>query len=106
MPRRRRPDLGRRSQSNVRRATSRANRTDDQTDQENSHIALVSDNEIDRLRIRAQQQQARNNKIERFRRRSAPLILERAAFHYDPAIDYCTDKTVKIWEMTINIVRP
>lgn len=58
MPRRRRPDLGRRSQSNVRRATSRANRTDDQIDQENSHIALESDNEIDRLRIRAQQQQA------------------------------------------------
>ncbi|KAF0750047.1 Uncharacterized protein FWK35_00029063 [Aphis craccivora] len=51
-----------------------------------------SDNEIDRLRIRAQQQQARNNEIERFRRRSAPLILERAALHYDTAIDYCADK--------------
>jgi len=48
MTRRRRPDLSRRSQSYVRRATSRAN----QTDQENNHIALVNDNEIDRLRIR------------------------------------------------------
>lgn len=59
MPRRRRPDFGRRSQSNVRRATTRANRTDDQreTDQENSRIAmselcyLVSDNEVDRPRM-------------------------------------------------------
>ncbi|XP_063931152.1 uncharacterized protein LOC135143203 [Zophobas morio] len=89
MPRRRRPDLGRRSQSNVRRATSRANRTDDQreTDQENSLIAmselryLVSDHEVDR--------------------RNAPVILERAAFHYDPAIDYSADKSVTIGEMKI-----
>lgn len=115
MPRRRRPDLGRRSQSNVRRATSRANRTDDQreTDQENSRIAmselrsLVSDNEVDRLRMQrvrahqTQQQRARHNEIERFRRRSAPVILERAAFHYDPAIEYCADKSVTIGEMTI-----
>ena len=78
MPRRRRPDLGRRSQSNVRRATSRANRTDDQrqTDQENSRIAMselrssVSDNVGDRLRMQrvrahqTQQQQARHNEID------------------------------------------
>jgi len=70
-------DLGRRSQSNVRRAISRANHTDDQreADQENSRIAmselrsLVSDNEVDRLeiqRVRAHQtqQQARHNEIE------------------------------------------
>ncbi|XP_015175981.1 PREDICTED: uncharacterized protein LOC107066151 [Polistes dominula] len=113
MPRRRRPDLGRRSQSNVRRATSHANRTDDQkeTDQENSRIALsklrylVSDNEVDRLRMQrvrahqTQQQQARHNEIKRIRRRSAPVILERAAFHYDSAIDYCADKSVTIGEM-------
>ncbi|GBP68487.1 hypothetical protein EVAR_52648_1 [Eumeta japonica] len=115
MPRRRRPDLGRRSQSNVRRATSRANRTDDQreTDQENSRIAmselryLFSDNEVDRLRMQrvrahqTQQQRTRHNEIERIRRRSAPVILERAAFHYDPAIDYCADKSVTIGEMKI-----
>lgn len=113
MPRRRRPNVGRRSQSNVRRATSRANRTDDQRqrDQENSRIAmselrsLVSDNVGDRLRMQrvrahqTQQQQARHNEIERIRRRSAPVILERAAFHYDPAIDYCADKSVTIGEM-------
>ena len=53
MPRRRRPDLGRRSQSNVRIDTSRANRTDGQreTDNENSRIGMselrsrVSENE-------------------------------------------------------------
>ncbi|CAF4915804.1 unnamed protein product [Pieris macdunnoughi] len=38
MPRRRRPDLGRRSQSNVRRATSRANRTDDQRETDQKHM--------------------------------------------------------------------
>ncbi|KAF7287965.1 hypothetical protein GWI33_000026 [Rhynchophorus ferrugineus] len=37
----------------------------------------------------------------RFRRHSAPVILERAAFHYDAAIDYCADKSVTIGEMTI-----
>jgi hypothetical protein len=69
--------------------------------------SLVSDNEVDRLRMQrvrahqTQQQRARHNEIERFRRRSAPVILERAAFHYDPAIDYCADKSVKIGEMTI-----
>ncbi|ESO07130.1 hypothetical protein HELRODRAFT_170432 [Helobdella robusta] len=45
--------------------------------------------------------QARHNGIERIRRLSAPVILERAAFHYDPAIDYCADKSVKIGEMKI-----
>ena len=29
------------------------------------------------------------------------MILERAAFHYDPAIDYCADKSVTIGEMKI-----
>ena len=37
MPRRRRPDLGRRSQSNVQRHTSRANRTDDQRERDNEN---------------------------------------------------------------------
>lgn len=111
MPRRRQPDLGRRSQSNVRRATSRANRTDDQreTDRENSFIAMSQLRYlvVDRLRMQrvrahqTQQQQARHNEIERIRRRSAPVILERAAFHYDPAIDYCADKSVTIGEMKI-----
>jgi len=42
MPRRKRPDVGRRSQSNVRRTTSCANRIDNQreTDQENSRITM------------------------------------------------------------------
>ncbi|XP_044572041.1 uncharacterized protein LOC116655397 [Drosophila ananassae] len=105
-------DLGRRSQLNVRRATSRASRTDDQRQtEENSRIAmselrsLVSDNVGDKLRMQrvrvhqTQQQQARHNENERIRRRSASVILERAAFHYDPAIDYCADKTVTIAEM-------
>ena len=115
MLRRRRPDIGRRNLTNVRGAISRANRTDDQSeaDQENSRIAmselrsLVSDNEVDRLRMQrvrahqTQQQRTRHNEIERFCRRSAPVILERAAFHYDPAIDYCADKSVTIGKMTI-----
>ncbi|XP_025831529.1 uncharacterized protein LOC112904787 [Agrilus planipennis] len=69
--------------------------------------SLVSDNEVDRLRMQqvrehqTQQQRARHNEIERFRRRSAPVILERAAFHYDPAIDYYADKSLTIGEMTI-----
>jgi len=99
----------------VRRATSPANRTDNQrdTNQENSRIAmselrsLVNGNEVDRLRMQrvrakqTQQQRARHNGIERFCRRSATVILERAAFHCDPAIAYCTDKYVAIEEMTI-----
>ncbi|KAF7273021.1 hypothetical protein GWI33_014215 [Rhynchophorus ferrugineus] len=115
MPRRRRPDLGRRSQSNVRRATSRTNRTDDQreTDQENCRVAmselrsLESDNEVDRLRIQRvrahqkQQQRVRNDEIERFRKHNAPVTLERASFHYDAAIDYSADKSITIGEMTI-----
>ena len=42
MPRRRRPDLGRRRQSNVRLAMSRANRTDEQqnTKKFNSRIGM------------------------------------------------------------------
>lgn len=58
MPRRIRPDLGRRSQPNKRRSISRANRANQrETDQENSRIAmselrsLVGDNEVDRLRM-------------------------------------------------------
>lgn len=115
MPRRRRPDLGRRSQSNVRRATLRANRTDVQqeTDNANSRIGMpelrsrVTGNEVYRLRMervranQTQRQRARHNEIERFRRHSAPVILERAAFHYVPEIEYGTDKSIKIGEMTI-----
>ncbi|KAG8296330.1 hypothetical protein J6590_059597 [Homalodisca vitripennis] len=61
---------GRRSRSNVRRATSRANRTDDQqeTDNDNSHIGMahlrstVNQNEVDRQRmqrVRAHRSQQR-----------------------------------------------
>ena len=61
MPRRRRSEnLGRRSQSNVQRASSRANRTDDQraTGNENSRIGMselrskITENErqVDRFR--------------------------------------------------------
>ncbi|KAF7286162.1 hypothetical protein GWI33_007124 [Rhynchophorus ferrugineus] len=62
--------------------------------------SLESDNEVDRLRMQrvhahqTQHQQARHNEIERFRRHSAPVILERVAFHYDAAIDYYADKSV------------
>lgn len=35
-----------------------------------------------------------HNEIERSRRRSSPVIVKQAAFHYDPAIDYCADKSV------------
>ncbi|XP_053968612.1 uncharacterized protein K02A2.6-like [Anastrepha ludens] len=104
------PGLGRRSQSNVRRATSRANRTNDhrETDPENSRIDmselryLVSDNKVDRLRMQrvrapqTQQHQARHNEIELIYRRNASVILERAAFHYEPAIDYCADKSIDL----------
>ncbi|PSN52465.1 hypothetical protein C0J52_15001 [Blattella germanica] len=58
MPRRRRPDLGRRSQSNVQRHTSRANGTDDQRERDNENNRIrrselrsrVSENEVDMLR--------------------------------------------------------
>uniref|UniRef100_A0A1B6HEE6 Uncharacterized protein n=2 Tax=Homalodisca liturata TaxID=320908 RepID=A0A1B6HEE6_9HEMI len=106
MPRRKRPNIGRRSRSNVRRATSRANRTDDQqeTDNDNSRIGMahlrstVNQNEVDRQRMqrvrahRSQQQRAREKEIDRFRKRNAPVNLERAAFSYDPEIDYSADK--------------
>lgn len=68
---------------------------------------LVSDNQVERLRMQrvrahqTQQQQARHNEIGRIRRRNAPVILELAAFHYDPEIDYCADKSVTIGEMKI-----
>ena len=114
MSKRRGPNLGRRSQSNVRRAISRANRTDDQRerDNENSRIGMaelssrVNNNEVDRLRMQqvrehqTQEQRARHNEIERFRRRSVPVNLERVAFHYNPEIDYCADQSVTIGEMT------
>jgi hypothetical protein len=116
MPRRRRGDIGRRSQSNVRRATSRANHADEQraADNENSRIGLselrlrVTDNEADRLRMQrvrahqSQQQRARQNEHERLRRGSAPVNLERAAFHYHPEIEYGADKSVAIGEMSIS----
>lgn len=115
MPRRKRPNIGRRSQSNVRRATSRANRTDDQreTDNDNSRTGMadlrsrVNYSEADRQRMervrahRSQQQRARENEIDRFRRCNAPVNLERAAFSYDPEIDYSIDKSVTIGEMSI-----
>ena len=69
--------------------------------------SLVSDNVGDRLRmqrvraLQIQQQQARHNEIERIRRRSAPVILERVVFHYDSAMNYCTDNSVTIGEMKI-----
>ncbi|KAG8289495.1 Protein Dok-7, partial [Homalodisca vitripennis] len=104
---RKRPNIGRRSRSNVRRATSRANRTDDQqeTDNDNSRIGMahlrstVNQNEVDRQRMqrvrahRSQQQRAREKEIDRFRKRNAPVNLERAAFSYDPEIDYSADKS-------------
>ncbi|KAG8285525.1 hypothetical protein J6590_068907 [Homalodisca vitripennis] len=106
MPTRKRPNIGRRSRSNVRRATSRANRTDDQqeTDNDNSRIGMahlrstVNQNEVDRQRMqrvrahRSQQQRAREKQIDRFRKRNAPVNLERAAFSYDPEIDNSADK--------------
>ncbi|KAG8273639.1 Dynein heavy chain 2, axonemal [Homalodisca vitripennis] len=96
-----------RSRSNVRRATSRANHTDDQqeTDNDNSRIGMahlrstVNQNEVDRQRMqrvrahRSQQQRAREKEIDRFRKRNAPVNLERAAFSYDPEIDYSADKS-------------
>ncbi|KAG8328731.1 hypothetical protein J6590_102875 [Homalodisca vitripennis] len=106
MPRRKRPNIGRRSRSNVRRDTSRANRTDDQqeTDNYNSRIigmahlrSTVTQNEVARQRMqrvranRSQQQRAREKEIDRFRKRNAPVNLERAAFSYDPEIDYSAE---------------
>ena len=69
------PDLGRRRQSNVRRAISRANRTDveQDTENDNSRIGMselcsrVIENEVDMLKIervrvhQTQQQQSRHN---------------------------------------------
>ncbi|KAG8246522.1 hypothetical protein J6590_094264 [Homalodisca vitripennis] len=115
MPRRKRPNIGRRSRSNVRRATSRANRTDDrqETDNDNSRIGMahlrstVNQNEVDRQRMqrvwahRSQQQRAQEKEFDRFRKRNAPVNLERAAFSYDPEIDYSSDKSVKIREFSI-----
>lgn len=117
MPRRKRADIGRRSQSNVRQATSRANRTNDKraTDNANSRIGMSglrlrtieNEQEVNRSRMQrvrsrqTEQQRARHNEHERFRRRNAPVNLERAAFCYDPKIDYSDDKTVKIGEMSV-----
>lgn len=47
------------------------------------------------------QQRARHTEIERFRRNSDNVILEREAFHYDSKKDYYADKSVSIGEMTI-----
>ncbi|KAG8289393.1 hypothetical protein J6590_105177 [Homalodisca vitripennis] len=91
-------NIGRRSRWNVRRATSRANRTDDQqeTDNDNSRIGMahlrstVNQNEVDKQRTQrvrghgSQQQRAREKEIDRFRKRNALVNLERAAFSYDP----------------------
>lgn len=115
MPRRRRSDIGRRSQASVRRATSRAIRSDDQRseDNENSRVAMsglrarVTDNVANRLRMQrvrahhTQQQRARQNEFDRYRRRTAPVNLERAAFHYDPEIDYSAHNSISIGEMSL-----
>lgn len=111
MPRRRTADIGRRSQSNVRRATSRANRTNDQraTDNANSRIGMSglrlrtteNEREVNRSRMQTRQQRARQNEHERARRRNAPVNLERAASRYDPKIDYSAEKSVKIGEMSV-----
>jgi hypothetical protein len=102
--------MGRRSQSNVRRATSRGNHADEQraADNENSRIGMselrlrVTDNEADRLRMQrirahqSRQQRARQNEHDRLRRGSAPVNLERAAFHYHPennALKYSGEST-------------
>ncbi|KAG8266336.1 hypothetical protein J6590_074899 [Homalodisca vitripennis] len=106
MPRGKRSNIGRRSRSNVRRATSRANRTDDQqeTENDNSRIGMahlvLNQNEVDRQRMqrvrahRSQQQRAREKEIDRFRKRNAPVNRERAAFSYDPEIDYSAEKSL------------
>lgn len=116
MPRKRkRPDIGRRSRVNVQRATLRSNRTNDQreADNDNSRTSMgelrsrVNNYEVDRQRMervrahRSQQQRARDNEFNRFRRRNAPVNLERGAFSYDPEIDYSADKSVTIGEMSI-----
>lgn len=117
MPRKKRADLGRRSRSNVRRATSRANRTDDQRaiDNANSRVGMselrsrMTDDErqinrsrMQRVRIRqTEQQRARHNEHERMRRRNAAVNFERAAFRYDPEIDYSADRSVKIGDMSV-----
>ncbi|KAG8291683.1 hypothetical protein J6590_054416 [Homalodisca vitripennis] len=55
-------------------------------------------NEVDRQRMqrvrahRSQQKRAREKEIDRFRKRNAPVNLERAAFSYDPEIDNSADK--------------
>lgn len=117
MPKRGRANIGRRSQSNARRSTSRANRTDDQraTDNENSRIGMsqlrsrATEDERQANRFRMQQvrahqtqrQRAQHNEHDRLRRRDAPINLERAAFHYDSEIDYSADRSVTIGEMSV-----
>lgn len=116
MPRRR-AIIGRRSQTNAWRATSRENRTDDQRemDNENSRLGMselrsrATENErqansLRMQRVRAhhtQRQRARQNEHDRLRRRGAPVNLERAAFYYDPEIDYGADRSVTIGEMSV-----
>ncbi|XP_048003105.1 uncharacterized protein LOC125239533 [Leguminivora glycinivorella] len=108
------PDLGRRSNTNVQRASQRANRSDDQREaaNENSRISMSqlrsrrTNNEADRRRMQQhdahqlQRQRERRNAMDRSRRLDAPVVLERAAFHYQPEIDYGADKSVTIGEMT------
>ncbi|XP_026467790.1 uncharacterized protein LOC113371378 [Ctenocephalides felis] len=80
MPRRNRPDIGRRSQITRQKRNSRNNRTDGQmeTDNNDSQIAMT-----DLLES------------------NASVNLERAAFSYDPEIDYSAHKFVKIGDMSI-----
>lgn len=117
MPRKKRADLGRRSHSNVRRAISRANRTDAQRaiDNDNSRVGMSelrlrnTDNNrqknrsrMQRVRLRqTEQQRARQNEHERVRRRTAAVDFERAAFQYDAEVDYSADKFVKIGDMSV-----
>ncbi|XP_048001905.1 uncharacterized protein LOC125238594 isoform X3 [Leguminivora glycinivorella] len=65
-----------------------------------------TNNEADRRRMQQhdahqlQRQRERRNAMDRSRRLDAPVVLERAAFHYQPEIDYGADKSVTIGEMT------
>ncbi|PSN39121.1 hypothetical protein C0J52_17474 [Blattella germanica] len=106
MPRRRRPDIGRRSRTNARKHASRAKRTHDQRerDKEKNRIHMskyrsrVNKNEEDRLRmqrIRAyqkQKQRARHNAIERSRRRSAPSNMATLSNEKSKEEEYNADK--------------
>ncbi|KAG8247245.1 hypothetical protein J6590_064785 [Homalodisca vitripennis] len=64
-------------------------------------------NEVDRQRMqrvrahRSQQQRARENEIDRFRKLNAPVNLERAENSCNPEIDYSAEKSVTIGGISI-----